>query len=190
MKSIFSDISQNLMTQDTGSNLRFYYLFTMVSKERMHIMYVIQLCYYFSACLVPVLSFGETDLYLQAPNPDNSILKRVQVLSTKYLGFSPPLFHGRGIFNYTFGLLPFRKPVHTVGELMGWRQISRWYIWTILKQSNALIIVIILDGPSTFPQQWGVALHYFTLWFWFSDFAPFNAVYFEKLHNTYKQIYH
>lgn len=32
-------------------------------------------------------------------------------------GFSPPLFHGRGIFNYTFGLLPYRKPVFTVGKI-------------------------------------------------------------------------
>jgi hypothetical protein len=27
------------------------------------------------------------------------------------------LFYGRGIFQYTFGFVPFRNPVHTVGEL-------------------------------------------------------------------------
>ncbi|XP_071165310.1 2-acylglycerol O-acyltransferase 2-like [Mytilus edulis] len=64
--------------------------------------------------LVPVYSFGETDLYLQADNKEGSFLRGIQNFMTKKFGFSPPLFHGRGIFNYTFGLLPFRKPVHTV----------------------------------------------------------------------------
>lgn len=66
------------------------------------------------ASLVPVYSFGETDLYLQAKNPEGSILRKIQNFMTSKFGFSPPLFHGRGVFNYTFGLLPFRKPVNTV----------------------------------------------------------------------------
>lgn len=66
------------------------------------------------ACLVPVFSFGENDLFVQANNPQGSYLRSFQETFKKVFGFSPPLFHGRGIFNYTFGLLPFRKPVHTV----------------------------------------------------------------------------
>ena len=31
-----------------------------------------------------------------------------------FLGFTMPLVKGRGIFNYDFGLLPFREPVFTV----------------------------------------------------------------------------
>jgi RNase H-fold protein (predicted Holliday junction resolvase) len=30
------------------------------------------------------------------------------------MGFAPPLFYGHGIFNYTFGVLPKRNPVHVV----------------------------------------------------------------------------
>lgn len=66
------------------------------------------------ASLVPVYSFGETDLYLQAKNPEGSFLRKIQNFMTAKFGFSPPIFHGRGVFQYTFGLLPFRKPVHSV----------------------------------------------------------------------------
>ncbi|XP_059163571.1 2-acylglycerol O-acyltransferase 1-like isoform X2 [Physella acuta] len=66
------------------------------------------------ASIVPVFAFGENDLYEQIPNPDGSLVRRFQNFLTHLLGFSPALFHGRGIFNYTFGLLPYRKPVFTV----------------------------------------------------------------------------
>jgi len=66
------------------------------------------------ADLVPVYTFGENDLYLQAPNPSGSWTRDFQVMVKNLCGFSPPLFHGRGVLNYTFGLMPYRKPVHTV----------------------------------------------------------------------------
>ncbi|CAG5119165.1 unnamed protein product [Candidula unifasciata] len=66
------------------------------------------------AGIVPVFAFGENDLYEQIPNPQGSLVRRLQNFLTHLFGFSPALFHGRGIFNYTFGLLPFRRPVHTV----------------------------------------------------------------------------
>ena len=68
------------------------------------------------ASLVPVFSFGENDLYNQYPNPEGSYVRKVQTKMKEIATFSPPLFHGRGIFQYTFGLVPFRKPVNTVGE--------------------------------------------------------------------------
>jgi len=68
------------------------------------------------ASLVPVFSFGENELFVQVSNEQGSMVRQMQNFLTKYLGFSPPLFHGRGIFNYTFGLIPFRKPITTVGE--------------------------------------------------------------------------
>ncbi|XP_064455292.1 2-acylglycerol O-acyltransferase 1-like [Ornithodoros turicata] len=64
--------------------------------------------------LVPVFSFGENDLFVQAKNEEGTLLRRVQTKLTKVLGFAPPLFHGRGIFQYNCGCLPFRRRVVTV----------------------------------------------------------------------------
>lgn len=64
--------------------------------------------------LVPVFSFGENDLYTQLPNPSGSLVRKFQQLMTKLLSFSPPVFHGRGVFNYTYGILPYRKPINVV----------------------------------------------------------------------------
>jgi len=67
------------------------------------------------ADLVPVFLFGETNLYEQVDNPEGSMLKRLQdFLTHKVFGFSPPIFKGRGVFNYTFGIMPYRTPLNTV----------------------------------------------------------------------------
>ncbi|CAG0920059.1 unnamed protein product [Notodromas monacha] len=66
------------------------------------------------ASLVPVFSFGETEVYDQFDNPEGSIVRWVQEKFRKRFGLAPPLFHGRGIFQYTFGLLPHRKPISVV----------------------------------------------------------------------------
>ncbi|CAM0141849.1 diacylglycerol O-acyltransferase 1 [Umbelopsis sp. WA50703] len=66
------------------------------------------------ASLVPTLSFGENDLYEQVENDENSRLRQWQKKIQHALGFTMPLFHGRGVFNYDFGLLPHRHPIHTV----------------------------------------------------------------------------
>jgi len=63
------------------------------------------------ASLVPVISYGETDVFDQVPNPEGSPLRNFQNSLQKKLGFSMPFFHGRGIFNYDFGLLPHRCPI-------------------------------------------------------------------------------
>ncbi|XP_041482471.1 2-acylglycerol O-acyltransferase 2-A-like [Lytechinus variegatus] len=69
------------------------------------------------AHLVPIYSFGETDVYEQMANPEGSFLRWLQAKLTKWIGFAPPLYHGRGIFNYSVGFMPFRKPINTiVGE--------------------------------------------------------------------------
>jgi 2-acylglycerol O-acyltransferase 2 len=69
------------------------------------------------ASLVPVFSFGENDLYEQVPNPRGSMLRTVQTILEKKMGYSLPLFHGRGVFQYKFGLLPNRHPIDAyVGE--------------------------------------------------------------------------
>ena len=68
-----------------------------------------------SAYLVPVFSFGENELFKQVSNPEGSLLRTVQNKLQKVMGFALPLFHARGIFQYNFGLVPYRKPIHTGG---------------------------------------------------------------------------
>ncbi|RPA95712.1 DAGAT-domain-containing protein [Choiromyces venosus 120613-1] len=68
-----------------------------------------------NAGVVPVLSFGENDLYDQMVPSSNSLIKRLQMLVKKTAGFTVPLFHARGVFNYDVGFLPYRKEVNTVG---------------------------------------------------------------------------
>ncbi|KAI7896194.1 diacylglycerol acyltransferase [Mucor mucedo] len=67
-----------------------------------------------NADLVPTFSFGENDLYEQVDNHPGSTLLKIQKKMQKALGFTLPLFHARGIFNYDVGLLPYRHDVVTV----------------------------------------------------------------------------
>ncbi|KCV71867.1 hypothetical protein H696_01279 [Fonticula alba] len=65
--------------------------------------------------LVPVIAFGENDVYNQlVANPPGSRARAAQSWFKKIFGFSTPLFSGRGVFNYDFGLLPLRKPIVVV----------------------------------------------------------------------------
>lgn len=64
--------------------------------------------------LVPVFSFGETDLFEQVYAEEGSLLESFQTWFKKKTGVAPVLFFGRGIFNYSFGILPRRKPVTVV----------------------------------------------------------------------------
>lgn len=66
------------------------------------------------ASLVPCYSFGENDLYEQADNPKGSKVRAFQEKWKKMFGFSLPLFYGRGIFNYSYGIMPHRRPITTV----------------------------------------------------------------------------
>ncbi|CAL1267902.1 unnamed protein product [Larinioides sclopetarius] len=66
------------------------------------------------APLVPVFAFGENDIFLQAENPKGSSLREFQEKIKSFLGFSTPLYRGRGMFQYNYGLLPYRKPITVV----------------------------------------------------------------------------
>ncbi|KAK9708895.1 diacylglycerol O-acyltransferase 1 [Basidiobolus ranarum] len=66
------------------------------------------------ARLVPVLSFGETDVYDQVQAPAGTWLHKVQRKIQDIFGFTTPIFIGRGIFIYDFGALPRRRPIHVV----------------------------------------------------------------------------
>jgi 2-acylglycerol O-acyltransferase 2 len=76
----------------------------------------------YDAALVPVLAFGETDVYDVEHWPWAEAL---QARMQKLLGFAVPVFHGRGIFNYDFGLLPYRRPIAVVvGAPLELRRVS------------------------------------------------------------------
>lgn len=66
------------------------------------------------ASLLPIFSFGENDLYEQLSNPEGSFIRRIQNFITKFVGISPPIFHGRGVFQYNFGYLPYRRPMDVI----------------------------------------------------------------------------
>ncbi|EPY89494.1 2-acylglycerol O-acyltransferase 2 [Camelus ferus] len=76
----------------------------------------IRLALMHGASLVPIFSFGDNDLFDQYENSPGSWLRWIQNRLQKIMGVSFPLFHGRGVFQYSFGLLPYRRPITTVGE--------------------------------------------------------------------------
>ncbi|XP_044258046.1 2-acylglycerol O-acyltransferase 2-like [Tribolium madens] len=61
--------------------------------------------------LVPVISFGEPELFDQI---EGKTLRRIQESIRKYLGLAPVIFSGRGFFQYSFGVIPQRSPITTV----------------------------------------------------------------------------
>lgn len=65
------------------------------------------------APLVPVFSFGETELYDQLDGPR---LRRFQEALRKWIVIAPVIPIGRGFFQYSFGIIPRRHPVTTVGK--------------------------------------------------------------------------
>ncbi|PGH01278.1 2-acylglycerol O-acyltransferase 2 [Blastomyces parvus] len=66
------------------------------------------------ADLVPVLAFGENELYEQVSSDQHPLIRKVQLLVKRTLGFTVPLFHARGVFNYDVGLMPYRRPLNIV----------------------------------------------------------------------------
>ncbi|KAG7222810.1 hypothetical protein INR49_016062 [Caranx melampygus] len=66
------------------------------------------------AHLVPVFSFGENEVFDQVENQRGTWLRWTQERLQSIMGISLPLFHARGIFQYSFGLMPYRKPINTV----------------------------------------------------------------------------
>ena len=66
------------------------------------------------ADLVPTLAFGENELYDQVQPEDHPLIHKAQLIVKKVLGFTVPLFHARGVFNYDVGLMPYRRPLNVV----------------------------------------------------------------------------
>ncbi|XP_074044941.1 2-acylglycerol O-acyltransferase 2-like [Macrotis lagotis] len=66
------------------------------------------------AAIVPMFSFGENEIFDQLDNCQGSWLRSIQNRLQKIMGFPLPLFHGQGIFQDKFGLLPYCHPITTV----------------------------------------------------------------------------
>lgn len=66
------------------------------------------------ADLVPVLAFGENELYNQFEPATHPWIHNLQLLLKRTFGFTVPLFHARGVFNYDVGLIPYRRPINVV----------------------------------------------------------------------------
>ncbi|XP_073846737.1 2-acylglycerol O-acyltransferase 1-like isoform X1 [Musca autumnalis] len=61
--------------------------------------------------IVPSFSFGEVDIFDQVANPPDSMLRKFQSSVKHLTGVSPLIVLGRGFFQYTFGILPQRRPI-------------------------------------------------------------------------------
>ncbi|XP_018418814.1 PREDICTED: 2-acylglycerol O-acyltransferase 2, partial [Nanorana parkeri] len=88
--------------------------FTLLAKNRKGF---VRLAIEHGASLVPVFSFGENELFDQVENPKGSFLRSVQEKLRKIMGVALPLFHARGVFRYSFGLMPYRRPIYTIEDL-------------------------------------------------------------------------
>ncbi|WFD30794.1 2-acylglycerol O-acyltransferase [Malassezia sp. CBS 17886] len=66
------------------------------------------------ADLVPVLGFGENEIFRQASNDEDTWLFRLQQLVKQLCGFTVPVIFGRGFSHRSFGLMPYMRPIHVV----------------------------------------------------------------------------
>lgn len=66
------------------------------------------------ASLVPMFSFGELDLFDQPDNEPGTKLRRWQDFVKAVTGIAPTKFIGRGFFQYSYGMIPRRKPLNLV----------------------------------------------------------------------------
>ncbi|KAK0383313.1 hypothetical protein NLU13_9226 [Sarocladium strictum] len=66
------------------------------------------------ADLVPVIGFGENDLYDQLSPKAHPMVGKIQMLILKVFKFTVPALHGRGVLNYDVGLMPYRRAVNIV----------------------------------------------------------------------------
>jgi len=74
----------------------------------------VKLALRYGASLVPMFAFGENELFEQAANPRGSWLRAWQEGAMAVTGIPTLLFSGRGIFQYTFGFVPRRRPITVV----------------------------------------------------------------------------
>jgi len=66
------------------------------------------------ADLVPVIGFGENDLYDQLSPKTHPLVHKLQMITLRVFKFTIPALHGRGLLNYDVGLMPYRRAVNIV----------------------------------------------------------------------------
>ncbi|KAH8691409.1 diacylglycerol acyltransferase-domain-containing protein [Talaromyces proteolyticus] len=66
------------------------------------------------ADIVPVLAFGENDLYDVADLHTKPMLSKAHLLFKKLFGFTIPFFYTKGPYRFDFGIMPHRRPVSVV----------------------------------------------------------------------------
>lgn len=104
-----------------------------------------------STSLVPVFSFGETDLYNQIYCSEGSIFRRIQNYIRSLIGVPPFFFSGRGFFQYSFGLIPKRLPVTVVGKILFiYFHIYLYYI--IIYLGFFIFLFILVGSPIELPK--------------------------------------
>lgn len=64
-----------------------------------------------NACLVPIIAYGENDVYRVYHPNDTSWIARFQRTVKRYTGIGVPIFEGRSILFKDFGLMPDRRPI-------------------------------------------------------------------------------
>ena len=71
----------------------------------------VQTCWPFA---LPVFGFGENDIYEQLDPHAHPWINKMQLVVKKAMGWTVPIFHARGIFNYDVGMMPYRRPMNIV----------------------------------------------------------------------------
>lgn len=66
------------------------------------------------ADIVPVIAFGENDLYDTVDLHTKPMLLKVQLLFKKLFGFTIPFFYTKGPYRFDLGIMPHRRPVNVV----------------------------------------------------------------------------
>lgn len=66
------------------------------------------------AQLVPVITFGDNELFKGKKRPESDPLRKFYKFTLKWLGVPFFLFLGRGLFQYTIGFMPFRGEITTI----------------------------------------------------------------------------
>ena len=66
-----------------------------------------------------VFCSANLDLFQQAVGSPTSRLYKFQERIKKLTGFTTPVVWARGVFNYDFGLMPWRHEINTVGKSFG-----------------------------------------------------------------------
>jgi len=64
--------------------------------------------------LVPVFSFGETEIFDQFSNEPGTFLRAYQDFVKKWTGIAPAMPYARGLLEKSYGLIPYHKPITSV----------------------------------------------------------------------------